>query len=44
LSVVPIPVLLMGKRYGTMESYFSGALAIDAVGQIALRGLYLEKT
>jgi protein-tyrosine phosphatase len=32
----------MQKRYGTIENYFAQALGIDAVGQRALRDLYLE--
>jgi protein-tyrosine phosphatase len=31
----------MGKRYGTIENYFSEGLGVDAAGQQALRDLYL---
>ena len=33
----------MQKRYGTIEKYFSDGLGIDAIGQSALRDLYLER-
>lgn len=33
----------MKGRYGTIESYFSNALGIEAAGQKILRELYLEK-